>query len=107
MTSRQHSPLITFALIISLYYLSYLAMTTQAIIFNDALSYEHWGRIFAQGNWQDYFISGPNREPLYSFLVSVAMRLSDILHVPYLSVQIPIQILWLVSAQCLMIKVLK
>ncbi len=92
---------------LSLFYLSYLAMTTQAIVFNDGWAYENDGKILAEGKWQNYFINGPNREPLYPLLVSVAMRLSNIMNVPYLNALIPIQILCLVLAQLLMTNILK
>ena len=101
------SKLLYSIIILSLIYWIYLASTVQPILVHDALSYQHLGSIlYNKGGWIEYFKTGPNREPVYPFLLSISMRLADVLSVSYLSVQIFFQfgVLWI--SQLLLLKIL-
>jgi hypothetical protein len=54
----------------------YLAFVTQPIMVHDAKGYEDLGRMIAQQGWKSYFVSGPNREPVYPFLIAGTMKIS-------------------------------
>lgn len=66
---------------------------TQTILFYDALGYEELGRKLADHGWQEYFDSGPNREPLYPWFVSMAMRAAGFLGTNYTCILLPLQVL--------------
>ncbi len=65
------------------FYWTYLIFNTTMFIKFDATHYEDLGRMIYQKGWSEYFRTGPNREPLYPFVVSVSMRLADIFSIPY------------------------
>ncbi len=98
---------IIFVFFICLSYWIYLAFHTQMFIIHDAMAYENFGRMISQKGWVDYFQSGPNREPIYPFLVSLSMRLAEAFDISYQSVQKFIQIGILLVTQLFMLIVLR
>lgn len=96
-----------FVFLASLIYWIYLASTSRMIIDSDAIGYESAGRMLVQKGWLEYFLTGPNREPLYPFLVSLSMRLSSALSFSYQSIQVFIQLSLLFIAQLLMLRILR
>lgn len=101
MLSRTHklnlSKPVIFALLACLAYWTYLACTSQMYIIYDSEGYEQLGRLLHNQGWKAYFVQGPNREPLYPWLISISMGLGSMLSVSYQSVQILFQltILWI------------
>ncbi len=61
-----------------LFYWAYLGFVTQPILVHDAKGYEDLGRMIYQKGWEAYFVSGPNREPIYPFLVSWCMQITQL-----------------------------
>jgi len=107
--SRSNNPntKILFAFTLSIVYWIYLFFTTRPDIIFDSVSYEYLGRMITQDGWIEYFENGPTREPLYPFLISIAMRIADIFSVSYLYIQKFIQIIILLVTQILTLKLLK
>lgn len=99
--------LIISVMLLTLFFLSYLALTSQTIIFHDSLSYQSIAEMFVKNKWLEYFITGPSREPLYSILVSLSMRLAQWQSVNYLSIQIILQMIILLISQYLTYRLLK
>ena len=97
--------LLAFAL--SILYWTYLFFTARTEIVFDAVGYEDIGRTIYQNGWVRYFEMGPTREPLYPFLISISMRISDIFSISYLHIQRFIQIIILLITQALTLKLLK
>ncbi len=85
----------------------YLGCTTQMIIVHDAKGYENLGHLLYQNGFIEYFKTGPNREPIYPLLVSLAVALGDQLSCSYQTVQIFFQILLLWLTQYLTLLVFK
>lgn len=81
----------------------YLGIVSQMIIVHDAAGFEHLAKMFKQGDWEEYFKTGPNREPLYPYLISFAMRLADQWHVSYLEIQKLFQVLILILSLILLL----
>lgn len=103
---RRSSPDIIPLLFIGLFcYWTYLAFVTQPILVHDAKGYEDLGKIIAEGGWKAYLTSGPTREPIYPFLVSLAMRLSG--GMDHHGVLIGTQVLFLLAAVLLLFLLLK
>lgn len=88
-------------------YWLYLIFMAQMVIVNDAIGYEQLGKLLAEDGWREYFRTGPHREPLYPWMVSVAMRLEDCFSVSYQTIQKILQILILLLTQILTIVILK
>jgi len=59
-----------------LFYWIYLAFVTQPIMVHDAKGYQDLGQMIVAKGWKAYFISGPNREPVYPFIIAGSMKLS-------------------------------
>lgn len=96
---------VSFAL--CLLYWGYLFKTARMEIIFDAISYENSGQLLYKQGWLEYFRTGPNREPLYPFLISISMRLADVFLVPYQSIQIFLQLIILFITQLLTLNILK
>ncbi|MBL8013979.1 MAG: hypothetical protein JNN05_09050, partial [Candidatus Omnitrophica bacterium] len=86
------SPILLLCMLLSLFFWSYVGLTSKTLIYHDSLSYQHSGTILYKGPWTEYFTTGPNREPVYPLLISVAMRLAQTFHCDYLKIQIIFQI---------------
>jgi hypothetical protein len=62
--------------------------------------------IYEEG-WIKFFETGPNREPLYPFLISLSMHLADIFSISYLHIQKFFQLMILLSTQMLALRLLR
>jgi len=98
---------IFWAFALSIIYWGYLFFTTSMDIKFDAIGYEKIGTIIYQKGWSEYFNSGPYREPLYSFLISISMRLGDFFSISYQSIQKFFQLAILLFSQLLVLAILK
>ena len=99
--------LIIFVMLLTLFFLSYLALTSQLIIFHDSIGYQNLAEMFTRGQWKEYFTTGPSREPLYSLVIALAMRIAQWQNLDYLAVQVMIQVTILILSQFLTYKLLK
>ena len=95
------------AFIIPLLYWAYLLFTSQSEVVWDSLDYEVLGKMLKEQGWVEFFKTGPNREPLYPLLISIAMRLADGLNVSYLKVLDILQFFCLFCSQILTLKILQ
>jgi len=80
-------PIIPLVFILCALYWLYLAYVSQMIIANDAAGYEDLGRVIFQKGWIEFFKTGPNREPIYPWLVSISMHLANIFALSYQDIQ--------------------
>jgi len=103
----QHNRIIVIAFLLSFVYWIYLLITAKMNVAMDAVSYEHIGKVLYQQGWVEFFKGGPGREPLYPLIISISMRLADVLSVSYTKVQIVIQFLILLATQLLTLNILK
>lgn len=105
-TNKDHRPiLIAFA--VSWAYWLFFFLTSRMVLADDAIGYEQIGRLLQKEPWVHYFTTGPNREPLYPLLISLAMRIADACSVDYQSVLKIFHMLILFSTQCLTLVVLR
>jgi len=105
--STESNTTILGAFALSILYWVYLFFTSSPIVVFDAGIYEQIGRTIYQDGWSKFFDMGPNREPLYPFLISISMRIADAISVPYLEIQKIFQIMILLSTQILAFQLLK
>ncbi len=98
---------LTLAFILPLIYWIYLAFVSQMIIVHDAVSFYDLGSILTQKGWVQYFKTGPNREPLYPWMISLSMTLAAKLSVPFQDVLKIFNILLLSATQFLTLVILK
>ena len=85
----------------SICYWIYLFFTSSPTIAHDAISYENLGRMLSREGWLKYFQTGPNREPLYPFLISISMSIADLFSISYIPIQKLLQIFLLFGTQIL------
>lgn len=75
---RPHEKFLFLAIALAvMVYWAYLSLVTQPLIIQDAKSYEDLGAMIHDCGLKEYIVTGPNREPVYPLLVSLAMFLSD------------------------------
>jgi hypothetical protein len=91
------------SLVVSSIYLFYLAAFSRMTIWHDATGYEKLGTLLSQGQWVQYFVNGPEREPLYTLLVAAAMLIAKPLAIPYTSVVMIIQVFLFLMTQMMMV----
>lgn len=104
----KQSPLfIKLAFLLSFIYWFFLACSSQMILLHDSIGYESLGRLISQQGWIEYFKTGPNREPLYPFLIALSMKMGDFFKISYQSIQIIIQIILLLLTQLFAFQILK
>lgn len=75
---RKHKSWVLFS-VISLGLISYwiyLVLVSQPVLVQDAKGYYDLGMLINRQGWSAYFTSGPNREPMYPFLVAFSMGLT-------------------------------
>ena len=96
-----------FAFGISFIYWIYLLCTSQTEIKWDSIDYQSLGNMIHHQGWSEFFRTGPNREPLYPFLVSISMRLADGLHIHYLKMLAVLQFTLLFLTQFFTLKILQ
>lgn len=82
MIKNKRPAIILWAFVLSSLYLVYLAFTTQMIVIFDAQDYESIGKLIKSG-WVNYYINGPQREPLFPLLIAFAMDLGEIFKTSY------------------------
>lgn len=80
---------------------TYLALTSQMLISDDALGYRWLGQMFFHQGWTQYFITGPNREPGYPLLVAASLTLGQWTGGDYLVILKAIQLFLLGCTQLL------
>jgi len=100
-------PLLWYAFGLPILYWIYLLFTSQTEIKWDSFDYERLGQMLYHQGWGEFFRTGPNREPLYPFLVSLAMRIGDSMHLPYIKVLAAIQFALLFLTQVSSLKILQ
>ncbi|HLD69859.1 MAG TPA: hypothetical protein VJA17_03750, partial [Candidatus Omnitrophota bacterium] len=88
-------------------YWLYLLFFSNMIIVYDAGVFEDAGKMIYENGWIGFFKSGPRREPLYPFLVSLSMHAGEWLGISYHYLQKFIQIIFLFSTQLLLFKLLQ
>jgi hypothetical protein len=93
-------------LLTSAYWL-YLLITSQMLIVQDAVPYHKLGVLLHDEGWAAYFVTGPNREPLYPFLIAVSMKISEWTLLRWDSIQKIVQCLFLLNTQILMLTALR
>ena len=103
---RKHIPTIA-AFIVCWMYWIYLIFHSQMVIEHDARGYEYFGSLINHKGWIEYIRTGPNREPVYPFLIALSMRISEHFSILYQLVQRILQIFILFSAQLLLWQFLK
>jgi len=85
--------------LLSFGYWIYLAFTTQMIIEFDAFGFDQVGTLVYKSGWIEYFKTGPNREPLYPFLITLSKHIGAFFSLPYLYVQTAMQMGLLLATQ--------
>lgn len=95
------------AFFISIIYWGYLFFNSSMIIRFDSLGYEILGSMLYKEGWKQYFVTGPSREPLYPWGISISMRLADQWGISYQVIQKFIQIIFLFITQLLTFQILK
>ncbi len=101
------SSLFFWIVLFSILYWCYLGLIAQPIIFHDSLGYERMGARIHHEGWTQYFERGPNPEPVYPFLISVAVSLGERFSLPYVTPLKFMQVLLLLASQLLLLKILK
>ena len=104
-SSIKYLPIV--AIIVSLIYWIYLALSSHMVIIYDSVGYERLGRLITEQGWTEFFKTGPHREPLYPLLIACAIRLADIAHISYQSCIIAFQIIIFLITQLLMLALLR
>jgi len=92
--------------LICLAYWGYLIFSSSMQISWDAIGYEKLGLIIYEKGWKEFFITGPHREPLYPFVISLSMGIADYFSVSYQLIQKIIQVVFLFVTQILTLLVL-
>ena len=87
-------------------YWIYLAHTTTMYIRYDALGYQNLATTIYQQGWIEFFKAEPIKVPLYPFLISLSMRIADFYSISFLHIQTVLQILFLLTTQFLLYKML-
>jgi hypothetical protein len=84
-------------------YWIYLILNSQMILRFDALGYRDLGAMIHSQGWQQYFITGPNREPFYPAMISLSMDVASHFQVSYEMVMKTFQVTFLFISQWLML----
>jgi len=88
-------------------YLLYLAGISQTIMYYDAIGYHYLAQVLQHQGWTAYWSSGPNREPLYPWFVSLILRLAEGLRMDYVPVLLVAQVFVFLSMLWLLEKLLQ
>lgn len=91
----------------SFLYWIYLFFTSTMVIAHDSIGYQSLGRLIHESGWIGFFQNGPNREPLYPFIISLSMGLGKLFSVPYQPFLKIIQLSLLFLTQILSLKILQ
>ena len=95
------------SILVCFVYWMYLLFNSQPQASCDALGYELLGRYIYNQGWAEYFKTGPNREPLYPFIIAFSMKAGEAFSVSYYKIQIFLQILMLLATQLLSLVILR
>jgi hypothetical protein len=102
MPRPQKPTLIFFGIIlICLCYWLFLASYSRIILAGDSIGYINLASLFNTQGLVGYLKTGPNREPIYPFLLSLAIKLSVPLGRPFAFVAVYFQILFVLLTQIL------
>lgn len=88
-------------------YWFYLIFSSQMYIVFDAKGYEGLGKMLYEKGWAEFFRTGPHREPLYPWLISISMHLADIFSCSYQVISKFLQVALLFSTQFLLLIALR
>lgn len=94
------------AFVLPFLYWTYLFFSTTMDIEADAFRYKELAVAIYKEGWHGFFQFEPINVPLYPFIISLSMRIADLVPIPYLKVQTCIQILILFISQVLLCKIL-
>lgn len=97
---------IFWAFVLPFLYWTYLLFSTTMDIEADAFRYKELAVGIYKGGWHGFFQFEPKNVPLYPFIISLSMRIADLLSISYLKVQTCIQIFILFASQVLLYKIL-
>ncbi len=103
---RLHLGLI-YVFIICFVYWMYLFFSSHMLIKHDALCYYKLGTMIKEHGMKEFFITGPNREPLYPLMVAYSMKIADYFSIHYQQVQKLLQIFILFISQILVAFILQ
>lgn len=87
-------------------YWGYLFFNAAPILKFDAVQYEYMGSVIYKEGWVEYFRTGPYREPLHPFIISMAMRIADYFTISYYPILKIFQLLLLLITFTLTHKIL-
>jgi len=102
----KHSLSLVGVFVVCFSYWTYLIFSSQIVFAYDALGYNELGSMIYEQGWLEYFRTGPNREPLYPFTISLSMRLGESLSIRYTYIQRVLQIFILFLTQILLFFIL-
>jgi len=88
-------------------YWIYLIKSSAMQISCDAIGFELAGKNLYEKGWVHFFVNGPQREPIYPFLISLSMRFANFIHMNYQTIQATLQMLILFIAQIFTLVILK
>ncbi len=98
--------LIRYVFLLSWAYWLYLGLFASMVIVHDAIAFEGLAKGIYQQGWVQYFVNGPNREPLFPALIAMSMAVADWLQLPYQQVQMIVQLFILGLSQWLLWRLL-
>ncbi len=103
---RLHLGLIS-AFVICFVYWMYLFFSSHMLIKHDALCYYKLGTMIREHGMKEFFMTGPNREPLYPLMVASSMRIADYFSINYQQLQKLLQIFILFISQIIVAFILQ
>jgi hypothetical protein len=78
----------------------YLFFTSQFVVVYDSSGYEDSGRMIAHQGWAEFLRHGPQREPMFPWLIALSMRLGEWWKVSY---YYPIKVIGLIFLSLTMV----
>ncbi|MCD4781639.1 MAG: hypothetical protein K8S27_13980 [Candidatus Omnitrophica bacterium] len=110
MTRNQSKKILTTWCLIFLccfFYWGYLFFASSFDIAHDAVGYQNLGKMVHQKGWKEYFITGPNREPVYIATIALSMKLGEMFSLNYQYFQKLTQVLCLFISQLMVLVLLR
>jgi len=102
------SPLMFWSYTLPFIYWAYLILTSSPIIAFDSVGYINLAHIlYNPFEWDQYFRSGPTREPLYSLVISLSMHIGTWLSISYIYILKTLSLLLLALTMYLIHQLLK
>jgi len=93
--------------ILSLIYWLYLSVATSMNIAQDSLGYATLGKMVQTQGWVSYFTTGPNREPIYPFLITASMSFEHVTGLAYVKIMAFFGVMIMFLTQVLTYKILR